>query len=52
MRNMIISLVIGIAFIFPIEWMGAWKSILSALMVAAASMYFLLATDRKNRAKP
>lgn len=52
MRNMIISLVIGIAFIYPIEWMGAWKSILTVLIVAGSSMYFLLATDKKNRAKP
>lgn len=53
MRNVIIALVIGIAFVMPIEWMGAAKSIISALIVAGASMYFLLATDtKKNRAKP
>lgn len=53
MRNIIIALVIGFAFMFPVEWLGAWKSVLSALCIAGASMYFLLATDeKKKRSRP
>lgn len=53
MRNVIIALAIGIAFVFPVEWLGTFKAILTVLLVAAGAMYFLLATDnKKNRAKP
>ena len=52
MRNVIIALVIGIAFVFPVEWLGTFKAILTVLLVAAGSMYFLLATDKKKRARP
>ena len=50
-RDAIIALVIGVAFMMPIEWMGIAKSIICSLIVAAAAFYLLVGTE-KNRAKP
>ena len=50
-RDAIIALVIGVAFMMPIEWMGLWKSLVCTLIISAAAFYLLVGTE-KNRAKP
>lgn len=55
-RDAVIALTIGIALCFPVDLGSTGKTIIGAVAVGLAAMYFLVATNpaytKKNRTSP